>query len=241
MLFEIFENLLNFIFPRRCLKCGKVLFEDGYLCDKCVEEINFITPPYCYKCGHPISELTADGKMLCAVCAGKKRHFFRTMRSAVVYDNSDKNLILGFKFFDKTENATLLAAMLKIAGKDIFSQGADVLIPVPLHYSRLIKRKYNQSVLLADKLSKMVDIPVDRFSLVRHKKTRPQVEFSGRQRVDNVKNAFSVKHPENIKGKRIILIDDVLTTGSTIKECASVLKKAGAKSVDVLTIARTTD
>ncbi len=241
MFFEIFEKLLNFIFPRRCLKCGKSLFEDGYLCDKCVEEINFITPPYCYKCGHPINELTADGKMLCASCAGKKRHFFRIMRSAFVYDNSNKNLILGFKFFDKTENATLLAAMLKIAGKDIFSQGADIIVPVPLHYSRLIKRKYNQSVILADKLSKMVGIPVDRFSLIRHKKTRPQVEFSGRQRVNNVKNAFSVKNPENIKGKRIILIDDVLTTGSTIKECASVLKKAGAKSIDVLTVARTAD
>ena len=111
-------------------------------------------------------------------------------------------------------------------------------MPVPLHYTRLIKRRYNQSVLLARELSKLVDIPCDCRSVIRHRKTKPQVEFSGHERIRNVKNAFSVKYPENLKGKRVVLIDDVMTTGSTLKECAKVILQAGAKSVDTLTVAR---
>ena len=121
---------------------------------------------------------------------------------------------------------------------DIWKEGADIIIPIPLHYTRLIKRRYNQSGLLAKELGKITGLKVDYTSVIRHKKTRPQVEFSGRERIKNVKGVFSVKHPEKIKGKRIVLIDDVMTTGSTMKECAMALRKAGAKSVDALTVAR---
>lgn len=140
---------------------------------------------------------------------------------------------------DKTENAKALANWLKLAGKDIFSEGADLIIPVPLHYTRMLKRKYNQSALLARHLGKLTNIKVDYTSVIRHKKTKPQVEFSGHARVQNVKGAFEVKKPDNIKGKRIILIDDVFTTGSTLKECSKALYKAKAKSVDFLTVSRT--
>jgi len=238
MLYGLFEKIIDFILPRRCLKCGRILAEPGYLCDECAEAITFIGPNCCRKCGHPLYEENAGSRMLCAGCLGRRRSFYRLSRSAVVYDENSKNLILGFKFLDKTENADLLAVMLKVAGKDIFAAGVDVLIPVPLHYTRLIKRRYNQSSLMADRLGKLVGLPVDSFSLVKHKRTRPQTEFSGRERVINVKNAFSVKYPERIRGKRVVLIDDVMTTGSTLKESARVLRKAGAKSVDVLTVAR---
>ena len=236
-----FLHILEDIFlPRRCRKCGKILSNEGELCENCLEELNFIYPPYCQKCGHPVAEgsFQSKDKILCPTCIKKKRSFFRLSRSALYYDNSSKNLILAFKFMDKTENAHLLGAMLKVAGKDIFAQGVDVIIPVPLHYFRLIKRRYNQSALLAEELSRYTGIPVDCLSLVRHKNTKPQVEFSGAERVKNVKKAFAVVHPEKIKGKRVVLIDDVLTTGSTLKECAVALKKAGAKSVDTLTVAR---
>lgn len=238
MLHDLLEIFLDFILPRRCLKCGKILPEPGYLCEECSMSINFIGPNCCRKCGHPLYEENSGSSMLCAGCLKRKRNFYRLSRSAVVYDESSKNLILGFKFLDKTENANLLAAMLKVAGRDIFEAGADVLIPVPLHYTRLIKRRYNQSSLLALKLGKMVNLPVDSFSLVKHKRTRPQTEFSGKERVVNVKNAFSVRYPERIRGKRVILIDDVMTTGSTLKESARALHKAGAKSIDILTVAR---
>lgn len=186
-----------------------------------------------------MQEENTQEKMLCAGCLKHKRTFYRLSRSAVIYDNSSKNLILSFKFFDQTENANLLSAMLKIAGKDIFAEGVDLIIPVPLHYTRLLKRKYNQSGLLAQKLSDMTSIPYNNFALIRSRKTKPQVEVSGKERVINVKNAFSVKNQKLVKGKRIVLIDDIMTTGSTVKECAIALKKAGAKSVDILTIART--
>lgn len=171
-------------------------------------------------------------------CLRKKRFPFRLSRSALCYDEASKNLILAFKFMDRTENARLLAAMLKVAGEDIFKAGVDVIVPVPLHYTRLVKRRYNQAALLARELGRYTGLPVDCFSLVRHRKTRPQVEFSGFERVRNVKNAFSVPHPEKLAGKRVVLIDDVLTTGSTLKECAAALKKAGVRSVDALTVAR---
>ena len=235
MLRRLIENIVDLILPRRCLKCGKILDRAGYLCDKCVDEINFVTPPYCQRCGNPLHD---ENSQFCAGCAGGKKRFYRLARSAMAYDDASKNLIIAFKFFDRTENANLLAAMMKVAGKDIFAAGVDMIVPVPLHYTRLIKRRYNQSSLLAEKLSRMTDIPVENFALRRHRNTRPQVEFSGRNRVINVKNAFSVKRPELVRDKRIVLIDDVMTTGSTLKESALALKRAGAKSVDVLTAAR---
>ena len=237
MLEILWQKLLDNILPRRCRKCGQPLSTDGELCERCLNELNFIYPPYCRKCGFPLEEETS-GKLLCAACLQKKRTPFRLCRSALRYDEASKNLILAFKFMDKTENARLLAAMLNVAGRDIFAAGAEVIVPVPLHYTRLLKRKYNQSALLARELGRYTGLPVDCRSLVRHKRTRPQVEFSGLERIKNVKNAFSVKHPENLAGRRVVLIDDVFTTGSTLKECALALKKAGVRSVDTLTVAR---
>ena len=150
-------------------------------------------------------------------------------------------MILALKFADRTENAGALAKWMFLAGKDLWKNDAEILIPVPLHYTRLIKRRYNQSSLLAKELGKLNGLPVDNFTLAKKRKTRPQVEFSGKERVKNVKGAFSVQNPENIKGKHVVLIDDVLTTGSTLKECALALKAAGAKSVDALTVARVID
>ena len=156
----------------------------------------------------------------------------------VYYDDNSRPLIVNFKFHDKTENSKFLARWLYSAGHDIWEQGADVLMPVPLHNARLRHRKYNQSALLCKDLSKFVNLPVDYASLVRHKNTRPQVEFNGKERERNVKHAFKVCNKDAIQNKRIVIIDDVMTTGSTIRECAVELLKNGAQSVDVITIAR---
>lgn len=236
---KIWEQFLNCILPPRCLKCGCILSDNRGLCPRCIQEINFITAPYCQKCGHPLETLPENGgKMLCGSCLSKKRTPFRLSRSAFRYDENSKHLVLAFKFHDKTDNASLLAKMMFVAGRDIFDAGADVIIPVPLHYTRLIKRRYNQSALLGHELSRLCGLPADCRSLVKHRRTRPQVELRGRERLENVKGAFSVKRAEKIKGKRVVLIDDVLTTGTTLKECAYALKRAGAKSVDTLTVAR---
>lgn len=234
----LLSQIIKIFLPPRCIKCGAILSDDDGLCPKCFQELNFITAPYCYKCGHPFEQVASSKKMLCASCAKKKQTPFRLNRSALCYDDISKDLILALKFMDKTENAKTLAKWLSMAGYDIWQEGVDVLVPVPLHYKRLIKRRYNQSALLVKELSKITGITADYMSLVKHKSTKPQVQFSGHERVKNVKGAFSVKHIEKIKGKRVVLIDDVMTTGSTLKECALALKKAGAKSIDTLTVAR---
>ena len=176
--------------------------------------------------------------MLCGACLRKTRTPFRLSRSALRYDEFSKNMLLSFKFMDKTENAPVFAKWLKLAGADIFKEGVDLIVPVPLHFTRLLKRRYNQSALIARELGKLTGIKVDYTSVIRHRRTKPQVQFSGHARISNVKNAFSVKHPERLKNKRVVLIDDVMTTGSTLKECALAMKKAGVKSVDTLTVAR---
>ena len=235
----VFQNIINLILPPRCLKCGVVLLDSDGLCADCFNEINFISQPYCKKCGMPFGQGEINKEKLCGQCIREKKPVFKMSRSAFIYDEKSKDLILGFKFFDKTENSIVFARWMKNSGKDIFDSGVDVIIPIPLHYKRLIKRRYNQSGLLAKELSKITNCPVDYDCVTRHKSTRPQVEFLGEARVRNVKNAFVAKYPDRIKGKRILLVDDVMTTGSTLKECALVLKKAGAHSICSLTVART--
>ena len=235
----ILRDILNCFLPPRCQKCGCVLKDDTGLCFDCLEKINFITEPYCYKCGQPFEFLEEkNGKFLCGNCLKSRRSLFRYSRSAFIYNDDSKDLVLNLKFKDRTDSANLLAKMMYVAGEDIFKSGVDLIVPVPLHYTRLLKRRYNQSALLANELSKLSGIKCDNLSLIRHRKTRPQVELSGLERQKNVHNVFSVKNETAIKGKRILLIDDVLTTGATLKECGLALKRSGSKTIDVLTIGR---
>lgn len=233
----IWQDILNFILPSRCISCDCILDDGGKICQDCFNKLTFISQPYCQKCGLPFENKLVAKDMLCGLCLKKEKSPFRFSRSALKYDDFSKKLIVDFKFFDKTQNSVLFGFWLKKAGADIFDSGIDVIIPVPLHFSRLLKRKYNQSGLLAQELSKQSGIKVDYYSLKKIKKTKPQVAFLGRARNKNLKDAFQADS-HKIKGQRILLIDDVMTTGSTLRECAKALLTAGAKSVDSLTIAR---
>jgi len=233
---EFLQTLINLILPPRCLICGKSIHSDNSLCLDCFSKVNFISAPYCRHCGRPFPADIGES-YYCSNCLSTKDNF-RFCRSAIKYDDFSKKVILDFKFSDHLENKKLLAHWLFMAGNDIFKHGVDVIIPVPLHYARLFKRKYNQSAVLAAELSKLSKIPADYKALSKIRHTTPQIECSGKQRSKNVKNAFQVVFPERIKGKRIVLIDDVYTTGATLTECARALKAAGAKSIDTLTIAR---
>ena len=168
----------------------------------------------------------------------EKRPLFILRRFAFIYDDESKNLILGFKFLDRTNYAETLANMLRRAGADIWKEKPDLLIPVPIHRKRLLERRYNQSALLVQCLSKQTGICADFTSLQRVRHTVPQVELSGSARRNNLKHAFAVKAIDKIKGKKVVLIDDVETTGSTLKECAKVLKKAGVAKIYALTLSR---
>ena len=236
------QTFINLLLPPRCIKCGKILSLSDGLCAECFNKIRFISQPMCYCCGQPFCHETGlkfAKKQLCGRCLKKKKHLFRMQRSAFIYDDESKNLILDLKFRDKTGSAKVLANMLYTAGADIWQEKPDIIIPVPIHRLRLLKRRYNQSAILAKYLSQKTLIPTDCESLVRHRNTTPQVELSGNARRQNLKQAFSVKYPQQIKGKKVVLIDDVSTTGSTLNECAKVLNKAGAAAIYTLTLART--
>lgn len=235
------KDIINFILPPRCYICGKVLDEDKGICDDCISKIEFLNKAICYKCGTPLfeHEVKSSEKLLCGSCLKyKKNMLFSMLRSAYLYDEFSKKLILDFKFHDKTDLAPLLAKMLYVAGKDIFASGVDVIIPVPLHYTRFIKRRYNQSSLMAKELGKLTETEVDFKNLVKRKMTKAQVECDGVERLINVKDAFYIKNPDKLKEKKILLIDDVLTTGSTLNECAKVIKSAKPKAIYGLTVAR---
>lgn len=230
------QKIIDILLPPRCLVCGKVLEGENGLCEDCFKHINFISAPICYKCGNPLP--AGQKGICCPVCVSDKKNPFRFQRSRVYYDEASRPLVTNFKFHDRTENAAFLGRWLHAAGHDIWQEGVDAIVPVPLHRARLRQRKYNQSALLCTEVSKITGIPVEYNTLIRHKNTLPQVSCSGSARIRNVKNAFSLNDPEKFKNKRVVIIDDVMTTGSTLRECATVLLKGGAQSVDALTVAR---
>ena len=239
---SVWSAIVNLLLPPRCIKCGKVLQEQNGLCADCFNKINFISEPLCYQCGRPFessSRVKYKTKQYCGECLRHKKHLFTLQRSAFIYDNESKDIVLDLKFRDKTSSAKVLANMLYAAGRDIWRQKPDLIIPVPIHYFRMLKRRYNQSALLVKYLSLRSEVAADYISLIRHENTIPQVELSGAARRKNLKTAFMVKYPQNVEGKKIVLIDDVTTTGSTLNECAKVLLRAGAKEVYSITLART--
>ncbi len=239
---RFWRYFLNMILPPRCIKCGQVLSERNGICAECFGKITFISKPLCHCCGRPFAK-SIDVKFgtvqYCGECLGKKKRLFTMLRSAFIYNDESKDLILNLKFRDRTGTAETLANLLYAAGTDIWKEKPDLIIPVPIHRLRLLQRRYNQSALLCKYLAQKTEIAADYVSLVRKRNTVPQVQLSGAARRNNLKQAFAVIHPLNIKGKKVVLIDDVSTTGSTLNECANVLHKAGAMAIYALTLART--
>lgn len=232
---DVFKSLIDFILPPHCPICKKYLQSAHALCPDCFGHIRFITHPLCQRCGRPF-EFQIPEEPLCGVCC-TKIPLFQKARAAFVYDSFSKELILPFKHGDKTELTPLLTTLMMTAGAELFPDN-DLILSVPLHKTRLMKRKYNQAGLLAKSLSERLHKPYLPHVLIRNKATSSQGHMRAAERKQNVANAFILKYPEKIKGKRILLIDDVMTTGATLNECARLLLKNGAKSVCYLTLAR---
>lgn len=232
---DAFKGLLNFIFPPQCSICKTRVQNTDTLCNECFSRIRFISKPYCEKCGRPFEFQIAD-ELFCGACLTKKQVFHKA-RAAFKYDDFSRQLILPFKHSDHIELTTLLTNLLYQAGGDLFEE-ADILIPVPLHRFRLMKRKYNQSALLAKALSDRIKKPFATGVLLRVKHTQSQGHMKKAERKQNVSKAFQVKNALKIVGKHVLLIDDVMTSGATLNECAKALKKAGANKVSYLTLAR---
>jgi len=196
-----------------------------------------VLSPLCPVCGIPFVGTGADHH--CGACLTQSP-YFDIARAPLLYEGPIRDLIHSFKYSHHTHLRYPLA-LLTLEGLREFltEQEPHTIVPVPLHRSRLRQRGFNQAVLLGRVLSHNLSVPMTPDLLVRTRRTEPQVELSAEKRRLNVKGAFSVKKPGLVVGKRVLLLDDVMTTGSTMDECAKELKKAGALSVIALTIART--
>jgi ComF family protein len=231
------NSLLEGVLPSRCLSCRKALSKTNRFCADCWKALDFIGEPCCIFCGSPF-DIPINAKTSCGSCL-LKPPAFDECRSVVIYNDASKRLILQFKHADRLEGVPLFAALLERIAQPYVLR-ADLIIPVPLHWTRLWRRQYNQAALLARALGQRAHIPVASCILKRHRRTASQGILTAKQREKNMKGAFSVTKGGNsrLKGKKVILIDDVYTTGATLNACANALKKAGTKEVIVLTLAR---
>lgn len=232
------DKAIDIVFPPQCLSCKAKVESNGSLCHKCWEAIEFISSPQCVVCGVPF-ELATSERQICGKCIADPPKY-KAARAVFSYDDASSKLITNFKYYDSTASGLHFAKWMLRAGKGFIDE-ADIIVPVPLHKIRLLSRRYNQSALLCNSLSEVTAKKVCNKLLIRHKNTKPQAGLSFNMRVNNVKSAFKVnnKFQDEITGKNILLVDDVMTTGSTINSCTKVLLKAGAKNVFVLTIAMT--
>jgi len=205
------------------------------VCPACEGKIEWVASPLCPRCGRVFPN--RDGvDHLCGPCQTDPPPFTRA-RAAALYDEDGPSgqAIKRFKYNRRLDMLPVMHHWLKRPLCLDLIQEADLAAPVPLHPNRLRQRGFNQALLLAQGLP---EVPLERELLVRQRHTPPQAGLNPKERRDNVKGAFAVPRPDLVKGKRILLIDDVFTTGATVKECAKVLRRSGAREVDILTVAR---
>ena len=238
---RIFHRAVSWLYPPACPVCMNfTLWKPGStdVCPDCREKLLRIHPPFCSRCGRPFQSETAHE---CSDCL-KNPPPFQKMRSPFVYDGPLRKAILSFKMHPEPARAPYLGALLLETERlGIDWESYDLVVPVPLHPNRLKKRGFNQCALMIAQIAKMRKIEWATDLLVRIKDTRPQFELKPSQRKKNVSGAFDCNCPENWAGAKILLVDDITTTGSTLIECAKVLKKKTAASIDAAVLSRVVD
>lgn len=230
---------LDLLLPPHCLTCDQPVGAPGQFCPRCFEQTHFITAPCCTRCGVPFETAERGGHSgTCPNCLADPPPWGEA-RAALRYDAQAKRLILPFKYGDRVENARALAAMMARAGGPLLRE-ADWLVPVPLHRSRMLSRRYNQAALLSRALSRLSGRPTLLDGLRRVRSTSPLAEMSPARRSAEMEAAIAVRATRRpaIDGARLLLIDDVLTSGATARACVAALLAAGASRVDVLAAAR---
>ncbi len=238
------EKFLDLLLPPHCLTCDAEVERQGSFCATCFSGLNLISAPFCARCGVPFThegeaERGADGALSCTPCLTRAPGF-AVARAALRYDEGAKRLILPFKHADRTEMAAPLARLMARAGGDLL-QAADILVPVPVHWRRLIARRYDQAALLAQRLGRLSGRRVVPDVLRRRRATVPLGDKGAAERAALVADAFSVARPARVAGQRVLLVDDVMTSGATAEACARALLAAGAARVEVLAAARVPD
>jgi ComF family protein len=233
-------RILDTLLPPNCLACDTPVADDGLFCLACFRLANFISAPMCAQCGVPLPHGAAAGQGgACGRCEAAPPEF-GSARAALRYDETAQRVILPFKYADRPEMARGLARLMLRPGARLL-RTAEVLVPVPLHVARLRMRRYNQAALLALELGRLARVPCIPDALVRQKATAPLARMGLTARQAELLDAITVRAPVQVAGKQILLIDDVMTSGTTADACAAALRRAGASRVDVLTAARVAD
>ncbi|WP_457089238.1 ComF family protein [Microvirga sp. P5_D2] len=231
------RSALSLLYPPTCIACQAATGEPHGLCAGCWAGMHLIERPFCERLGIPFQ--VDLGQPLFSPAAIADPPVFQRARAVAEYDGTASLLVHRLKYNDRLELARGLGIMMARAGRELLSE-ADVIVPVPLHRWRLWRRRFNQAMALARVVSEESAVPCDPFLLARVKRTRRQVGLTKSQRQENLQGAFRVpdEAKARLKGKRVLLIDDVLTTGSTANAASRALLRGGAASVDVLAFAR---
>lgn len=228
---------VEFLLPPLCLNCERPVTQNQTLCADCWKGLHFVASPLCATCGAPF-DLPVEEGTLCGACLDHAPAYAKA-RSALIYDDASRAMILRLKHADRLHPVPALAKWMVQAGDAAFWQSVDVLAPVPLHRWRLLLRRYNQAAVLALAMGKQLGKPVAVDALRRVRPTESQGHKNRKERQVNVAGAFALRRGTDVRGKVVVLVDDVLTSGATVGECAKVLLKAGAAQVCVVTLART--
>jgi ComF family protein len=231
------RTALGIVYPPTCIGCGGATGEPHGLCARCWAGLRLIERPYCERLGTPFS--VDLGVPLLSPAAIAEPPVFGRARAVARYDDVARRLVHRLKYGDRLELARALGAMMARAGAELLGD-ADVIVPVPLHRARLWRRRFNQAMALADAVARRSGLPCDPFLLARVKATAPQVGLTKAQRGENLQGAFRVlaEAKPRLKGRRVLLVDDVLTTGATANAASRALLRGGAETVDVLAFAR---
>jgi ComF family protein len=230
------RSALDLLFPPLCTSCRVPVSEPYSLCAECWRAIAFLDGPCCAQCGYPF-DFDPGAGTLCGGCLARPPVFDKA-RAVMRYDDKSRDLILAFKRADRLDLVPAFANWLARAGSTLLEE-ADLIVPVPLHRARLWQRRYNQSALLAQELARRTGLTADPFLLERVRRTPSQGEMpSAKARRRNVLGAFRVVNQALPRGRTVLLIDDVYTTGATLEACARALKRAKAQRILVLTLAR---
>lgn len=221
-------DLVRILFPATCPVCEKVLpYKAGLICPECNRKLPYIMGSTCMKCGKPVDSPEVE---YCFDC-DRTKHLYDQGAAVFSYSAEIRDSIYRFKYSNKREYAKFYGEeMARCCERILARWRPDVIVPVPLHAAKLVARGYNQSEILARELGKRIHVPVDSHILERAKKTRPQKELNDHERKKNVENAFKIQK-NIVKLKKVIIVDDIYTTGSTVDACAFVLKQHGAERV----------
>jgi ComF family protein len=235
----VLRTALDLALPPLCASCREPVEGKG-LCPSCWSKLSFITRPYCERLGIPFAYDPGPGILSMEAIADPPS--YNRARAAVRFDEISRALVHSLKYGDRLDLAPMMGRWMSRAGREILAE-ADALVPVPLHWRRQWARRFNQSAMLASAISAESGVPIAGRVITRVKATVQQVGLTRSERASNVQGAFKV--PEESKGavvgRRLVLVDDVLTSGATVEGCARALSRAGAANVDVLIFARVAD